>query len=1702
MIRLLLTFACCLAIAPAFSYDEQAKEEFFLSSPEQVAALQGDSEFLVGGVINPLSGQPTLGKIDLIVRGAQELILSRSYMSPHMPIRFAYNEQCRGEWEKHYLYKHVAANYKGWQFYPHLKLIVSPKTKQILVTEPSGCTLGFSFASPGIKNVKFDGKSYGISNCSGESPSGAYDPRNTRIFYKEQSKQIVVYGTDQRTRFYRYEKRDSQATDLYLLEKEILPNGKVIKYQYDKCQPTYVESLDPDERFVYASIRIAGNPWKGSTHFSSSLGQEAEYVYEKRSINVHIKEKTKGWFKDNRFEYQAKYLCPPILSQVRSPNFRKEHLSYCDRFLLTSYEDKDQHFQIVNGGYGKDPNHYRVHWLLKPDQEDGAFSIVYEMSYDPPLAGRKGGTTTVQASDGTPIVYHFSKQLLTSKIEYFGDKGSLKKEKIFDWDDKNWLTSVELRDGQGQLFYKKSFEYDRFGNPTLETFSGNLSGSGEIESTWTRRTFSDDGKNLLLSEERENGKTTAWSYLDGTNLVTSKLTKDGDKILLREFWTYDDSHNLIEKRSDNGNSSDPDTMIGATESREISYILRQSAPFLHMPEKVMESSFGSTLISRHFGYDDFGNVTQEEVYDAEGSLAYTIERTYNEQGDLLSETNRLGQAASYSYDEKGHCTSASSFSKRLQKTMSYDVRGRLSQVEEEGIEGNCHRESSNYDQHDRLVEARDSFGNSTHYKYDPFANQVCQTDYPKICGLDGCPQDVATFSTYDPFGREISFTDPNGNTTTYTYNVRGSISGIHHPNGGNEIFRYAKNGDLISYTDPDGLTIEYEYDVLGRPLKKSYQSQEGRFLAEETFTYLGSHLASETDKEGHLKRYVYDGAGRKIREEFCGRVTEFAYDPLGRLCTLTKYNGTDALVIDYERDIDDRIVSEKKTDLSGYILSKSKYSYDDDGNRATVTRFINGHEAVERFSYDAFKRPVFYQDAAGFETLTYYDETHSNSLGQNVLQVRSLDPKGHTSIKTFDALHHNIREEKISNEGMTLFCQETIRDPAGNVILHDDHIYEGGKLQSTQGVRYFYTASHEVDRIIRGPGSQNERTTLFTYSPSGKLTGKSLPDGISLEFSYHPLGYLRRIDSSDQTIAYSFSYDALGNLTEARDENKNLNIQRTVDSFGNVVSETFPFGAKVEKEFDDFDRPVRLNLFQHGQIQYKYDPLFLKEIKRETSHGHEVYHHCFVDYDLDGNLRKEQLIGSLGSVSYTTDQRGQLTHIDSPYFSQECEYDATYNLVTNAVDRVQSHYEYDGTLQLIQEVSPHGKITYGNDSLFNRTCKNDLKYETNSLNELISDGENIYQYDLRGNRVSRKNDLGTTDYTYDPLDQLIKVESNDKKTEFIYDPLGRCLEKISSNKIRGRWEESSREDYLYDGDEEIGSFRAPNKLESLRVISPDSSSKTISIETGGHVFAPMTDVQRNIRRLIDFETNEIVEKYDYSAFGEKLQSEETIKNPWQFASKRFDPNLRLIYFGKRDYDPSIGRWLTQDPLGFEDSFNPYQYVYNNPFRYFDPHGESIEGFLCGLGSMALGSGIIMTGGMLEIATFGGYTIAFGVHLNVGTALIATGIGMTAYNMTDIPLPSTLNFPATSSQQYETYGLVTFPVLEEYENVMWMGKNNGTPERNDVQNRQAKDAKKDIERKLGRKLTPEEHNEFHDHVTGQGYGYHELVDEGYWLFYGR
>lgn len=70
---------------------------------------------------------------------------------------------------------------------------------------------------------------------------------------------------------------------------------------------------------------------------------------------------------------------------------------------------------------------------------------------------------------------------------------------------------------------------------------------------------------------------------------------------------------------------------------------------------------------------------------------------------------------------------------------------------------------------------------------------------------------------------------------------------------------------------------------------------------------------------------------------------------------------------------------------------------------------------------------------------------------------------------------------------------------------------------------------------------------------------------------------------------------------------------------------------------------------------------------------------------------------------------------------------------------------------------------------------------------------------------------------------------------------------------------------------------------------------------------------------------------------------------WLYAGKSLDSSTGLYYFGARYYDPSIGRFIAEDPLsgGILDpqSLNRYVYCRNNPHKYTDPDGHGIIPFL-------------------------------------------------------------------------------------------------------------------------------------------------------------
>jgi RHS repeat-associated protein len=76
----------------------------------------------------------------------------------------------------------------------------------------------------------------------------------------------------------------------------------------------------------------------------------------------------------------------------------------------------------------------------------------------------------------------------------------------------------------------------------------------------------------------------------------------------------------------------------------------------------------------------------------------------------------------------------------------------------------------------------------------------------------------------------------------------------------------------------------------------------------------------------------------------------------------------------------------------------------------------------------------------------------------------------------------------------------------------------------------------------------------------------------------------------------------------------------------------------------------------------------------------------------------------------------------------------------------------------------------------------------------------------------------------------------------------------------------------------------------------------------------------------------------YSAFGAMLSETGTSPNRLKYTGRE-DDGTGLYYYRARYYDPEIGRFISEDPLGFgARDVNFYAYVGNNPVNGNDPSG--------------------------------------------------------------------------------------------------------------------------------------------------------------------
>lgn len=864
---------------------------------------------------------------------------------------------------------------------------------------------------------------------------------------------------------------------------------------------------------------------------------------------------------------------------------------------------------------------------------------------------------------------------------------------------------------------------------------------------------------------------------------------------------------------------------------------------------------------------------------------------YNEQGMLEVES-----AANSAFDENGNLIEKNEGGTKSR--LRYDLMNRLIGQEKWGADGEYVSETYRYDAAGNKTAVIDTFGNTTLYEYDELG-RPCKVTLPQL--KNGQP--VLNFE-YDVMGRCTCFTNAKGEKTFKSYNCRSQPTSITYPDGTKELFEYNLDGTLEKSIDAKGVVSSYEYDYLKRKISTRVTTPSGAFDHETRFQYNAFHLLSTSG-------------------------LSMQYNDVGMQTALSQANGAELEIL---------------YDQNGHIIgTKEWYGDQSDEYRKTYALRDEGTQIKEIRMEDAagkvYKQLSSSKEAEVCHKRYRYD--YFNDEGQNVLALQTTDGKGFTTVVTFDPLMREDSVVKLDPYGEQLQKTTYYYDLAGNMAreVHAVSTPDGSSYSFAN--HYEWGSNHKLLTLTEAAGSARQQKTSYFYNDCGQLISMVKPDSAQLFYEYDELGRIKHFYSSDSTVDYTISHDAEGRITEIFDAVQNTVSSKQYDGGGRLVEETLGNGLTICNEYDRMGRRTKATLPDQSSIVYEYDAAFLRAVHRYSADLEKLYTHEYTEYDKNGYLLSEKLPAACGTVAYRRDELERCIELNSPYWKQTIQgYDLSGNMLQMEIEDPlgcdETNFSFDATHQITAELGEKERH-YKYDSIQNRCAKDSDPYRIDTLNQLLSTDDADYSYDGNGNITRKKGQHHEYGYQYDALNRLVKVVTDELFIEYTYDLFNRRLSKRVNGELTS---------YLYDGDYEIGAVDNEGALFELRVLGVGLGGDigaACAIELEGTAYAPLHDQMGSVRGLVEMKSKKMLEFYRFSAFGEEEIFDEnsqltTSLNPWRYLCKRIDAETGLVFFGKRYYEPSIGRFTTKDPMQFLDGPNRYAFAHNNPLANRDIDG--------------------------------------------------------------------------------------------------------------------------------------------------------------------
>lgn len=1489
--------------------------------------LEAGPSAIVAGCVNAMTGSYFDSGMDLVLPGPQPVIVQHTFCN-FLNCHFSHQPSLEVALSKHGNYVHALYTDDNGSGIPYRARLHDHEPENGFLRIPSEAREN-------------------LTNYSSSEISGRSRWANSCIKFArgiENKHYHLLLGSGTRRIFERYERigekhQPGVPIGKFRLIEENTPNGNKYLYSYDSHKNLKEVKAINSRGFELANLKcntVCTDATFNKTVFS--IGNMSVAYTGKLASN-------------------STFLIEP--SQGMTTLYEREGF-----FLLRKYQNGRQILK-VNFIPGFNVSSLNVSTLSAPVGTTDEMIPIYRFSYG---RDHSKGCTIVRNAYNFRTSYNYnSKHKRLNSIETYDKHEHLLCKERFYWhkpkmpfpafpfkDKKDAFAShipsehllkSQSLEGKGIFHFCRHLEYDNFGNITKNHLWGNLTGLNHhplilkdgipvengCEAYTKIRESSQDGLNLLLYEE-DNRKWVRQSYFPKTNLLQVRLTGSGALILKREFFQYDENGTLIEEIWDDGSNEDQNNLEGVTERHIRRTVPRTETP-KGLPQIVREYYYDlasgencliKQLINEH---SPEGKILVQHHYDSDGAIVYMLNWKYDRLGNVLEETNALGEKITRKFDRFGNKILQQGPRPDVHTHFDYDHANRLIKEEEIWDDGQIFVTTHGYNLLNQKISTIDPNNQETLFFYDRLGN-LKKTILPSIETPSGEWIYPSTETRYNAMGQAVASRDANGHWTKKEYTIRGQICKIEYPDGSCERKEYSLDGLLVKEIAKNGLSTCYAHDSFGNVILTEKYNAQGELLSTATACYNTFHVLSETDEAGLTTSYEYDGAGRCIAVKKGDKLTTYDYDSLGRIIG----ESSDGITHTKQYNQLDRVI-EERIEHNGKTVTKKQYQYDCQGNRTHEIIYTHAGISTQKTSYNPHNEPTAIQDALGYITHISYDTIERN--GQKVKRITTTDPLGNQEIKIYDTQHRLSKSSRHNAFGKLIQSEKHHYDAVGQKRRTTANIFNGDAYSRTIITEWDYDCMGNMTCCTEAKNTPEQKVTRLDYNLHGEKEQIIKPDGTVLFHQYDDFGRLKQFYSSDQTINYAYTYDVKNNPVRIEDKVHETATIRSYDKLDRLTLETLDTGFTLAYTYDSLDRPLIITLPDQTEIRYVYNGHYLARIDR-VKNNQVAYSHSYTKFDKAENLLGMDLPGQAGAIEFEYDLMQRLTTVKAPHWQEIIPpngYDAAGNLLKRQVSdtkgTIDYRYTYDDLYQLTSEEG-HLSNTYANDSLCNRVAKNDQPYILNDLNQIVQQTDCTYIYDANGNLRTIKQGDHKTIFVYDALDRLIQVKKGAECINYRYDSFHRRLSKVH-NGIATH--------YIYLKENEIGAING-NTFKELRVLGLGKGAEigaAVAIELDGTPYVPIHDPYGNVVTLLDLQGQEIT-SYRYTAFGEEQISGE-LTNPWRYSSKRVDPETGFIYFGRRYYMPLVGRWLTPDPLGFADGPNLYAYVHNRPMICVDPDGQ-------------------------------------------------------------------------------------------------------------------------------------------------------------------